>query len=111
MEIIGNSSRSITAQSGSAKHPGEASHSGSVAISTANAQHPVPITDVAVYSATLEACVKAEESDHTALAKTLRAWVDCSPFEGCPTGCNGRQPRRGESTCKVCAGSGFVPSA
>lgn len=70
---------------------------------------PVPITESHVYSAVLEACVQAEASDQSELAKVLRAWVDASPFEGCPTGCNGQQPRRGEAPCGVCQGTGFIP--
>lgn len=70
---------------------------------------PVPITKSHVYSAVLEACVQAEASDQAALAQVLRAWVDASPFEGCPTGCNGQQPHRGEEPCGVCQGTGFIP--
>lgn len=72
---------------------------------------PVPITEVDVYSATLEACVQAEASDQVALAQSLRAWVDASPFHGCPTGCNGRPPFRNEPPCSVCKGTGFVPES
>lgn len=72
---------------------------------------PVPITEVAVYRATLEACVQAEASDQVDLAKTLRAWVDASPFNGCPTGCNGRAPMHHQPVCSTCGGEGFVPDA
>lgn len=72
---------------------------------------PVPITEVDVYSATLEACVRAEASDQVALATNLRGWVDASPFHGCPTGCNGRPPFRNEPPCSVCNGTGFIPEA
>lgn len=72
---------------------------------------PVPITEVDVYSATLEACVSAEASDQVDLAYTLRAWVDASPFNGCPTGCNGKKPWRDEPVCSVCHGTGFLPEA
>lgn len=72
---------------------------------------PVPITEHDVYRATLDACVEAEASDQVALAENLRAWVDASPFHGCPTGCNGRPPFMNEPTCSVCNGLGFVPDA
>lgn len=69
----------------------------------------VPITEINVYRATLEACVQAEASDQYQLAQVLRAWVDCSPFHGCPT-CYGRAPWRNEPACKTCNGDGFVPA-
>ena len=84
---------------------------GSVGSSAQPKAVPVPITEVDVYSATLEACVQAEASDQVALADNLRAWVDASPFNGCPTGCNGRPPFRNEPPCEVCKGTGFVPEA
>lgn len=68
----------------------------------------VPITEVDVYRATLAACVVAEGSDQRALAKMLRAWVDDSPFGGCPT-CHGRSPAPYQSPCDHCRGNGFVP--
>lgn len=68
----------------------------------------VPITEVHVYRATLEACVQAEASDQYALAEMLRAWVDGSPFHGCPK-CDGRAPWRNDPPCAVCNGDGFVP--
>lgn len=68
----------------------------------------VPITEVHVYRATLEACVQAEASDQYALAVMLRAWVDGSPFHGCPK-CDGRSPWRNDPPCALCNGDGFVP--
>ncbi|BAW26759.1 hypothetical protein ACVXHM_16445 [Pseudomonas aeruginosa] len=69
-----------------------------------------PITEVEVYRATLAACVQAEASDQYKLAKVLRAWVDGSPFSGCPT-CHGRAPWRNDPPCSTCNGDGFVPDA
>jgi hypothetical protein len=68
----------------------------------------VPITEIAVYRATLAACVQAEASDQYKLAQVLRAWVDGSPFHGCPA-CDGRAPWRNEPPCSTCNGDGFVP--
>lgn len=70
----------------------------------------VPITEVDVYRATLEACVQAEASGQYKLAQVLRAWVDGSPFHGCPT-CDGRAAWRNEPPCKTCNGDGFVPDS
>lgn len=67
-----------------------------------------PITEIDVYRATLAACVKAEASEQTQLAQVLRAWVDASPFGGCPA-CDGRAPWRNEPQCQTCAGDGFLP--
>lgn len=71
-------------------------------------QTTVPITEIDVYRATLEACVQAEASDQYKLALLLRAWVDGSPFHGCPT-CNGRAPCQSEPPCNTCNGNGFLP--
>ncbi|HDS1721734.1 hypothetical protein NPS53_09490 [Pseudomonas putida] len=68
----------------------------------------VPITEINVYRATLAACVEAEASDQQHLAQVLRAWVDGSPFHGCPK-CNGRTPWRNQPACTTCNGDGFVP--
>jgi hypothetical protein len=54
--------------------------------------------------------VQAEASDQYKLAQVLRAWVDGSPFHGCPT-CDGRAPWRNEAPCKTCNGDGFVPDS
>lgn len=70
----------------------------------------VPITEIDVYRATLEACVQAEASDQHKLALVLRAWVDGSPFHGCPA-CDGHAPCRNEPPCKTCNGNGFVPDS
>lgn len=69
-----------------------------------------PITEVAVYRATLQACVIAESSDQRKLARALRVWIDASPFGGCPM-CDGRQTWRNEPACVTCNGDGFVPEA
>lgn len=66
-----------------------------------------PITDIGVYRATLAACVAAECSDERSLARTLRAWVDASPFCSCPL-CDGRPTWRNEPACVTCDGDGFV---
>lgn len=68
------------------------------------------ITEVAVYRSTLAACVQAEASDQSALALVLRAWVDASPFHGCPS-CDGRAPWRNEPQCATCNGDGFLPDS
>jgi len=67
-----------------------------------------PTTDVQVYTALLEACVQAEASEHRRLAHMLRAWVDASPFAGCPA-CHGHTPTYNHEPCTVCEGRGFVP--
>lgn len=67
-----------------------------------------PTTDVQVYTALLEACVQAEASKHRRLAHMLRAWVDASPFSGCPA-CSGHAPLYNNEPCSVCHGRGFVP--
>jgi hypothetical protein len=69
-----------------------------------------PITDVAVYRATLQACVLAEGNDQRKLARTLRVWIDASPFGGCPM-CDGRPTWRNEPACVTCHGEGFVPES
>jgi hypothetical protein len=70
----------------------------------------LPITDVGVYRATLAACVAAEKSEHRSLARVLRAWIDNSPFGGCPM-CDGRETWRNEPHCVACDGDGFVPES
>jgi hypothetical protein len=77
-------------------------------VSQAPVSQIVPITEIDVYRATLEACVKAEASDQIKLAGVLRAWVDASPFHGCPK-CDGRGPWRNEPPCTTCNGDGFLP--
>ncbi len=73
-------------------------------------QTTVPITETAVYRATVEACVIAEASDQHKLALVLRAWIDGSPFRSCPI-CTGRAPCHHEPPCETCDGNGFVPNA